>query len=192
MARLRTFIAVGLDKGIREHLAALQRSLARGAGDVKWVEPENLHVTLLFLGEVDDRQIPQVCARVTEVAAKLRPFTMSVETVGCFPNPHRPRILWAGVGRGADRLTELHDGLEVSFQDVGYRREERRYQPHITLGRAKADRRPAQLGSTLAQQTGWQGGEMQVCEVDVMSSELTPKGPAYTVLGRSRVGDAVN
>ena len=94
MARLRTFIAVDPGKPIRNHLVALQEALGRTGTEVKWVEPENLHVTLLFLGEVDERQVPGVCRIVQEGAARLEPFPMCVEHVGCFPNLRRPRIVW--------------------------------------------------------------------------------------------------
>ena len=188
MARIRTFIAVDLGKAIRDRTVALQEVLARTGTEVKWVEPENLHVTLLFLGEVDERQVPGVCQIVAGVTANHPAFPMSVETVGCFPNPRRPRVLWVGIGEGAQPLCALHDALEIPLQDLGYRREERRYTPHITLGRVKSDRPTDRLAAELARQAGWKGGETTVREVLVMSSELTPKGPIYTVLSRPRLG----
>src|SRR5687767_7627551 len=112
MSRLRTFIAVELEKGIRSRCLTLQETLARSAEDVKWVEAENLHVTLLFLGEVDERDLPAVCQVVGAACAEISPFTMSIEGVGCFPNLRRPRTLWVGVGRGTQDLVALHDALE--------------------------------------------------------------------------------
>src|ERR1700676_3570331 len=117
MARLRTFIAVDLGKPIRDRIISLQETLARTGTEVKWVEPENLHVTLLFLGEVDDREIPKVCKIISETARKRAAFPTSVETVGCFPNLRRPRILWIGVGEGAQPLCAIHDELEGPLQD---------------------------------------------------------------------------
>src|SRR3954467_14784444 len=128
MARIRTFIAVDVDKSIRERMVSLQETLARSGTDVKWTEPENLHVTLLFLGEVDDREVVSVCRAVTESCAQVAPFAMQVERAGCFPNPRRPRILWAGVGQGTQELCALHDLLETPLLELGcYRREERKY-----------------------------------------------------------------
>src|SRR5262245_63960024 len=112
MARIRTFIAVDLDKTVRDRTVALQEALARAGTEVKWVEPENLHVTLLFLGEVDDRDLSAVCRAVADCAQKQAPFPMSVETAGCFPSPRRPRVLWVGVGEGTQPLCALHDALE--------------------------------------------------------------------------------
>jgi len=188
MGRIRTFIAVDPGKPIRDRLLALQETLARTGTEVKWVEAENLHVTLLFLGEVDDREVHQVCRMVADGVREQPAFPMTVGTVGCFPNPRRPRVVWAGVGEGVQPLCTLHDALEEPLTELGYRREERRYTPHITLGRVKSDRPTDKLASALAKNAGWRGGETAVREILVMSSELTPQGPIYTVLSRAPLG----
>jgi 2'-5' RNA ligase len=189
MARLRTFIAIDLGKAIRDRLVALQENLARSGTEVKWVEPENLHVTLLFLGEVDERDVPQVCQVVAEAAQQQTSFPLSVENAGCFPNVRRPRVLWVGVGEGKQEVCILHDALEKPLLELGcYRREERQYTPHITLGRVKSDRPTDKLASALLKHAGWKGGETTVREVLIMSSELTSKGPIYTVLSRAKLG----
>jgi 2'-5' RNA ligase len=189
MARLRTFIAVDIGKPIRDRAVALQEKLAQTSSAVKWVEPENLHVTLLFLGEVDDREVPTICRVVAEQTQRHPAFSLSIERVGCFPNARRPRILWIGVGQGTQELCALHDGLEPPLLDLGcYRREERKYTPHITLGRVKSERPADQLAAALATHAGWQGGQTIVNEILVMSSKLTPQGPIYTVLSRAKLG----
>jgi 2'-5' RNA ligase len=200
MARLRTFIAIDLGQAIRDRCVALQEVLGRAGADVKWVEPENLHVTLLFLGEVVDRDVPTLCQAVADGCAGQEPFVLAVEAVGCFPNPRRPRTIWVGVGAGTQEVCALHDALEPPLLALGcYRREERQYTPHITLGRVKGDRGRAHaqrgegLAAALARQAGWRAGETEVREVRVLSSELTPRGPVYTVLSRAplsgRVGE---
>lgn len=188
MARLRTFIAIDLGKTIRERCIALQETLARAGTEVKWVEPENLHVTLLFLGEVDARDVPAVCQAVALACAEQPAFTLSVETVGCFPNPRRPRVVWVGVGEGAEEVIALHDALESPLLQLGcYRREERRYTPHITLGRVRGNGSTESLATALARKADWQAGSIDVNEVLVLSSELTPRGPVYAVLSRARL-----
>jgi RNA 2',3'-cyclic 3'-phosphodiesterase len=189
MARLRTFIGVDIGKAIRDRAVALQETLAEAGTDVKCVEPENLHVTLLFLGEVEDRTVPAVCQAVANATREHAPFPLSIERAGCFPNPRRPRILWIGVGEGTQELVALHDALEPPLLNLGcYRREERKYTPHITLGRVKSERPTERLSTALAKHAGWHGGSINVSEIQVMSSELTPKGPIYTVLSRAKLG----
>jgi 2'-5' RNA ligase len=186
MARLRTFVAIDLSKSVRDRAVVLQESLARSAPDVKWVEPQNLHVTLLFLGEVEDRTLPAVCRAVADVCKTHVPFVLTVEGVGCFPSPRRPRVVWIGLGQGTQEVVALHDELEGPLLDLGcYRREERQYTPHITLGRVRGEASADELAAALAKKAGWQGGEVRMGEVLVLSSELTPDGPVYTVLSRA-------
>ena len=188
MARLRTFIAIDLGEAIRGRCLALQETLARGGADVKWVGAENLHLTLLFLGEVEDRALPALCKAVGDACAARDAFRMSVESVGCFPNPRRPRVVWVGVGEGTTDVVALHDALETPLLELGcYRREDRPYTPHITLGRVKADRPTDDLAMALAKQARWRGGEANVSEVRVLSSELRREGPVYTVLSRAKL-----
>ena len=186
--RLRTFIGVDLGKPLRDRLVALQEKLSQGGAEVKWVEAENLHVTLLFLGEVDERELPALCRAVSVVCGRHDRFDLSLETVGCFPNPRRPRVVWAGVGAGGPELVALHDSLEPPLMElVRCRREERQYTPHVTLGRVRSDRSADLLAAALGRQAKWRGGEVEVHEVLVMSSQLTPQGPQYTVLSRGRL-----
>jgi len=188
MARVRTFIAIDIDKPIRDRAVSLQENLARSATDVKWVEPANLHVTLLFLGEVDDREVIQVCRAVGDCCASRPPFAMSIETVGCFPNPRRPRVLWVGVGEGASEITELHDALELPLLELGcYRKEDRKFTPHITLGRVKSEGPAENLAQALVKYSRWHAGTTMVHQVLVMASELSSSGPVYSVLSRARL-----
>ncbi len=189
MARIRTFIAIDPGKAIQDRLVSLQETLARTGAAVKWVERDNLHLTLLFLGEVDERAVPGVCQVVSETAAKQAAFGMTVEAAGCFPNPRRPRVLWVGVSAGTQEVCALHDALEQPLLDLGcYRREDRKYTPHITLGRIRTDPGTDQLAAALAKQSGWKGGDTTVRDVHVMSSELSSTGPVYTVLSRAKLG----
>jgi RNA 2',3'-cyclic 3'-phosphodiesterase len=188
MSRIRTFIAIDVDKAICARLVALQETLGQAGSEIKWVEPENLHVTLLFLGEVDDRDLAGVCSAVAECCKEHSPFRMSIEGADCFGNRRRPRTLWVGVGQGAQEICALHDDLEPPLLQLGcYRREKRKYTPHLTLGRVRSDRPNDQLASALTQQSKWKGGEMSVSEVLVMSSELASAGPTYTVMSRAKL-----
>ena len=192
MSRTRTFIAVALTKPIRERIVALQDELSRGEAEVKWTEAENIHVTLLFLGEVPNEELPAICRLVSQTVQGREPFGLSVEAVGCFPNIRRPRIVWVGVGAGTQELLKIHDDLEAPLFDLGFRKEDRKYTPHITLGRVKSDRPTEKLTAAIQRHAGWHGGEMTVQEIHVMSSELTRNRPVYTVLARAKLGEKAN
>jgi 2'-5' RNA ligase len=188
MPRLRTFLAIDVGEDIRARLISLQEQLAIIASDVKWVEPENLHVTLLFLGEVEQRETLAICRAAQKAVAKLPAFTMAVEGAGCFPNPRRPRTLWVGVGAGSAEVVAVHDAIEKPLLDMGnYRRETRGYVPHVTLGRVRGEGPNDELAKALAKHKSLSAGEVVVNDVRVMSSELTSDGPIYTVLGRAKL-----
>jgi 2'-5' RNA ligase len=188
MPRIRTFIAIDVDDALRDRLVALQETLARAGSEVKWVEPDNLHLTLLFLGEVEMKEVHAVCRAVADTCREHHVFPLTVERVGGFPNARRPRVLWAGVGEGAEDVVALHDALEPPLLDLGYyRREERHYTPHVTLGRVPNDGSADRLALAVEQQAQWRGGQQLVKQVLVMSSELTSNGPLYTVLSRAKL-----
>ena len=192
MSRLRTFIAVDPGQAIRDRLVALQENLARAGSDMKWVEPQNLHVTLLFLGEVDNRELPAVCRAVADACSRIARFAMTVGGVDCFGSPRRPRTVWAGLTEGGPELVALHDALEQPLLELGcYRREGRAFTAHLTLGRVKGERDDDAVAATLPQLANWEGGTIEVREVLVMSSELRSGGPLYTVLSRARLPKTV-
>jgi 2'-5' RNA ligase len=188
MGRVRTFVAIDPGDDIQSHLLLAQRKLARDVSDVKWVEEANLHLTLLFLGEVRDRDLSEICRCVTRSVAATNAFVMEFKGIGCFPNTRRPRVVWVGVAAGAAETIALHDAIETPLLELGcYRREERQFTPHLTLGRTKSDLPGEQLARVLPQYQDWRAGEAVVREVLVMSSELTSHGPEYTVLGRAKL-----
>ncbi len=188
MQRSRIFIGVDIGEEILDNAADLQARLARTGADVKWVTPASMHITLLFLGETDNRDLLTVCRVVQDVASREPPFTLRVSGVGAFPNNRHPKILWAGITDGADALRRLYDDLETKLLDLGcYRKEERGYTPHLTLGRAKAERDGHVLVPELVKHLAWDGGRTVVEEVVVYSSELERDGPVYTVLGRGEL-----
>jgi 2'-5' RNA ligase len=189
MARTRTFIAVDPGPAIRDRLTALQEELAGATEGIKWVEEENLHVTLQFIGEVGDRDLVAVCRAVEKTAAAQKQFALKVAGVGGFPNARRPRIVWAGITDGSAELIAVHAALIEPLEAIGcWRREERAYHPHLTLGRTKSDDPSEQLAKLLSKHESWTGGETTIREILVMASELTRQGPTYTVLSRAKLG----
>ena len=186
MARVRTFVGVEVSSSVRGKVAALQQALARSGADVRWQDAANLHVTLLFLGDVDERELGAVCRAVAKAAATEPPFTLTAAGVGAFPNARRPKTVWAGITDGAGPLQRLNAALEERMLELGcYRQEERGYTPHLTLGRAKRDADGFALASEIPKRLAWDGGATTVDEVLVYSSETGRDGPEYAVIGRA-------
>jgi len=188
MPRIRTFIAVDPGEAIRAQAQALQKKLSHGHESVKWAEPDNLHITLLFLGEVERSDTLSVCQLVQKVARSTAPFTLEVAGLGAFPNVRRPKILWIGAGEGADAMKELHDRIETPLLERGgYRTEDRGYTPHLTLGRISSDDRDEGWTDKLAELANWSAGSSTINEVLVMSSELHRSAPIYSILGSAKL-----
>lgn len=186
MARLKLFTGANVGSTIRSNAAALQQELAKTGANVKWVEPENLHVTINFLGEVDDRDLHGLCRALATVGKKEAPFRLAIAGIGAFPTPRRPKVLWAGIADGAEALARIHEASEPKLLELGvYRREERGYTPHLTLGRAKDEADGQLLAPELAKHAVWTGGDVFVEEILLFSSDHRREGPLYSVIARS-------
>jgi RNA 2',3'-cyclic 3'-phosphodiesterase len=183
--RVRTFIAVAASSQIRQAARKLAGLLSAAAGDVKWVEPENLHWTLQFLGDVEQCEIPALCSAVSTATQQLESFDLQARGAGAFPSANRPRTLWLGAGAGAQAMVALHAAIQKNLDRFGYRSEQRRFVPHITLGRAGRKAPPRSLIRELASLSEFDAGSMLVDEVTVYSSRLGPGGPTYEVLAHA-------
>jgi len=186
---LRTFVAVELDRAVRARAAELIAALRAAPAEVKWVEPHNLHLTFKFLDEVPSREIPRVCEAVAAAAAKVEPFELEIFGAGAFPNASRPRTIWLGAREGEQQMAALQQQLELALAKLGFRKEARRYQTHLTIGRVRQGG-PAMgdLGDRLRAQADFAAGRCAVHEVVVFSSQLERTGPIYTALGRAALG----
>jgi 2'-5' RNA ligase len=172
MARIRCFIGVDIGGEIRRNAAALQEQLARTGAGVKWVEPENMHITLLFLGDVDDRDIHNICKAIEAVVRDEGPFPFTISGIGAFPTMRRPKVIWAGVTEGSETLKLLQESLEAELLDKDlYSKEDRGYTPHLTLGRTRSEKDGQELAPELAKLSAWSGGRTMVNNVILYGSE---------------------
>lgn len=185
---MRLFFAIALDEAVRaataDVAAALQERLAHaGAGRaVKWVEPENLHVTLRFIGEVDDGRAARLLEAV-DAPLEAGTFGLRVGGAGCFPEHGAPRVLWAGVREGADHARAAFDALDRRLTPLGVEREPRPYTPHLTLGRVREiDRTGGRRLREWLAETPADLGALHVDGLTLYRSRLSPAGPRYEIL----------
>jgi 2'-5' RNA ligase len=188
MAKIRTFIAVELPTEVRSAAARLAKSLAEAPVEARWTEPDNLHWTLQFLGDVTVNETPRICQAVAKAVANLPRFELHALGAGAFPKIERPRTLWLGAQEGRDQMIALHDQIEESMSALGFRSEGRRFRPHITLGRLRhVDAGLDTLIELLRSHVEFDAGRMDVREVAIFSSELRRTGPIYTRLGTAKL-----
>jgi 2'-5' RNA ligase len=189
---VRSFIAIDLPAGVRAELTSLEEKLkTRRHPFVKWVDPESMHLTLKFLGNVAADSIPQIVGAVSSVAPMHSPFKLQVADTGAFPNWQRPQVVWVGVGGELDRLNSLQKGLESVLSPLGFPPESRPFSAHLTLGRLRDRvtpddrRRFAEFAQTVEFKTSL---SFEVNAIRLMKSQLTPAGPIYSELAVARLG----
>jgi 2'-5' RNA ligase len=173
-------VGVPLPDDVRQRLAAEIERLRAHAADVAWVAPDNLHVTLKFLGPVDEARVPSVAAAVTAAAAGQRGFEVGVRGLGAFPSPERPRVLWAGVDDAPQRLAALAAAVDAACGALGFPPEPRAFAAHVTLGRVRDGRRRPALAAALGR--GGDFGRVRVDRAVLMRSDLSPRGARYSAL----------
>ena len=186
---LRTFVAIEIGSANRARAEELIETFHAAGADVKWVGPENLHLTLKFLGEVQSRETHRVCEAVQRGVAKVEPFEFEFHGAGAFPNAGRPRTLWIGAGTGEEEMIALHDHVDAALGKLGFRKEHRRFHPHLTIGRVRrGGPGVAELGQLVEQHADFSAGRISVRQAVVFSSQLTGSGPIYEALGRAKLG----
>jgi len=179
--RVRSFVAVPLDAAAQRALVALERELARAAPELKWVDPELMHLTLKFLGDVAEERLPEVTSAVRAALAPFRAFDVQLSGAGAFPDPAHARVLWAGAGAGTPELASLARAVEEAVEPLGFERESREWRAHVTLSRVKTRlREPAKLQEALA--APHELPRFRVDRVHLMKSEQSPRGLSYTPL----------
>lgn len=186
--QVRTFIAIELPPGVKRVMGDVEQELkAASPAPVRWVKPDNIHLTLKFLGNVDSALTPGLIDGVREAVAGLGPFHLSLAGLGAFPNPARARVVWVGLEGDLEPLADLQQRVEGQTAKLGFAKDERPFSPHLTLGRvnnASSDQqrllKDALLGLSVPAYEGF-----EVNEIVVLRSELRPGGAVYTPLGRA-------
>lgn len=190
MRKIRLFWAVNLPPATRKKIHRIGDRLREAGADAKWVEENNLHVTVKFLGDAD----PGLVDRITEGASgrlkSLERFSLEPVGMGFFPGAHSPRVLWVGLGGDVGTLRQAALAVEDAMEGLGFLREQRKFSPHLTLARIRSPRNVERLARQVhAGAAGISGlGFFDVDSVDLMSSTLTGSGPVYRLLASVSLG----
>ena len=184
---VRVFVAVGLSGEAREQLVnAVARIREEVPEGIQWADPSGMHLTLKFLGNIPSGGVAPLLDCLEPVAASHGSFSLELAVLGMFPNRNKPRVLWAGVDGNLDALSRLQQDAEEAITALGHPPEERPFRPHITLGRPRrtvSDANRGRIGSVVSGLTPPSAVRWEVESVEMMRSELHPRGARYTVLG---------
>jgi 2'-5' RNA ligase len=179
---MRTFIAIEIPKHIRKKVDNFIADDKKRELPIKWVKFENLHITLKFLGEIDENKKEEITLVIKELGKKYARFNMNLQKLGCFPNPRNPRVLWIGVALGSEKLIEIANELEEQLARFGFKKE-KRFHAHLTIGRIK---KFCKIDDILAKNI-----DTEIFSADSIiffKSTLKPEGPIYEELDKFSLG----
>lgn len=189
---IRAFIAIELEPATIRALGAVQERLRKspGAGQVKWVAPGSVHLTLKFIGDMDSGRVPAMVDAIRRASAGGRPFRLGLGAPGAFPSLGRPNVVWIGLTGPVEAAAAIARRLEDECAALGFPREERPFAPHLTLGRVRREAGPEErraIGDSVRRAGAAEPAPFAVDAVCLMRSDLRPSGAVYTELARIRL-----
>ena len=179
---LRTFVALTLPHEVTAVLSRLQQSLRSGGIKMSWVRPENIHLTLKFLGDTPQADVASIAGALRQALHGLTPLALSVQGLGVFPGIKRPRVLWAGLGGDIPNLKRLAEGVDAALLPIGFKPEKRGFKAHLTLGRMRKAVDSRQLQRLMADEGEFRPMAYTARRVVFYKSDLKPNGAVYTPL----------
>ena len=178
---IRSFLALELPDQARQVLLRLHNELKGSTLDVRWVRPEGIHLTVVFLGRIREADVSPIIQVAGKGCSSHGPFPVSLHGLGCFPNSRSPRVLWVGVESDMERMSRFRDDLQDKLLPFGIRPEKRDFRPHLTLGRfRKPGRRAPGLEELLIKHRGLTSPLCSLNELALFKSELKSGGAVYT------------
>lgn len=179
---MRTFIAIEIEPPIKDKISSLVQELGKAGVKVGWVKKESIHLTLKFLGEIEEKKIKEVSEKLKLISSKIKPFRIRIEGTGWFPEKgSNPRVLWIGV-KYPEQLKILWEEIEKELEKTGFRKEVREFSPHITIGRVKGNGSVHKVLEIFKKSITYLFGEMEVKRITLFQSILKPDGAEYIPL----------
>jgi 2'-5' RNA ligase len=178
---IRSFIAFDIDsESVIKRLSEVQKTLVNTGADLKIVQPQNIHVTMRFLGNISPNMIDPIYEEMEKVS--FAPFEIELRGLGAFPTLRYARVIWAGIKRGTEELTDISNQLEPRLRGLGFKPDRKGFSPHLTIARVKSGRNKAELIRTIQEFENYQFGIIKASSLRLKRSVLTLKGPIYSTL----------
>jgi 2'-5' RNA ligase len=185
---IRSFLAIELPKPILRKIEEVQGDLRLTHADVRWVNPEKIHLTLKFFGNIEESRVDPIFKSIEKTIRNTSPFSLKVRGVGAFPQMKNPRVIWMGLVEEGEDLTSFQKQIETQLEKIGFPPEGRFFHPHLTLGRMRSSRGKGDLVGRIERYKEEEFGDLQVESVVLFKSDLKPTGPIYTSLGEVKLG----
>jgi 2'-5' RNA ligase len=179
MPTFRGFIAI--DVTATQKILEFEKEIKSTGADVKLVAPENIHITLKFLGDTDEAMVDQIETIIRDAVKGIEPFTIRLQGTGVFPNQKNIRVIWIGIEDGNIPGT-IASTIDEHLALVGFEKEKRGFSSHLTIGRVKTARNKENLIKTMEKYTDIEFGTFIVDSIKLKKSDLTPQGPIYSTI----------
>lgn len=189
MKKIRSFIAIPLPSPLQTKLGELETTLKHQMQEgITWVHPDLLHITMKFLGDIDDILVPDILEVMRNTAVQYKPFEIIIQKLGTFPEHRSPNIVWVGLDEPIPTVQRLGRNLDESLSKLGISREDKEFHAHITIARIKQRQPKCNWPQLVAEYQNTVWGRVNVKSFILFQSTLLPKGPIYTPLGEVALG----
>jgi 2'-5' RNA ligase len=179
MPTFRGFIAI--DIKTTPQITMFEKEITKTGANVKLVEPENIHITVKFLGDTDENYIDVIEQSIKESVLSIKPFPITLEGTGVFPNHNYIKVIWIGIIDNGN-IETIARAIDEKLKPLGFKKENRRFSPHLTVGRVKTARNKDQLLKVIGNYNAVEFTIQNIQSITLKKSELTPNGPIYTTL----------
>jgi len=187
---MRAFIAIELPQNIKNTIGRLQTKLKASSAGLKWVDPSNIHLTLKFLGDIDEKSKDGICTLLKEICGRTPLFTIKLQGLSAFPSIQSPRIIWIGLSQGHDQLKAIVDQIENSLRKYGICNETKPFSWHITIARVHSQKNVQYLTRDMAKmerESMQEFREFQAGNITLFKSTLLPQGPIYEIIQQTNL-----
>ena len=177
MSQLRAFLAIDVDEDLKAKMYKVIKEFRQIDANIKYVDLENLHLTLKFFGDIDTEGIELLSSKISKVVGEFDSFNIKIKGCGAFPNTNRIKVIWLGI-EDDEIVRKLHDELDKEFVRLGFDKD-KKFSSHLTIGRMKSGKGKNKVKSTIEEFSEVEIGEMTVDKIVLKKSTLTPQGPIY-------------
>lgn len=179
---IRAFIAVEIDRSLKQKISELISKLKKSDTNIKWVNENQIHFTLKFLGNIEESKVQAISTVLKSITSHSKEFALTLSDIGAFPNMRRPRVIWIGADKGAGNLKILADKIEIELEKLGFEKEKREFKSHLTLGRVRSLKNIENLEKIINETDFQPPNEIKIDKLVLFQSTLTPKGAIYAPL----------
>jgi 2'-5' RNA ligase len=178
---IRSFLAFDIENNmVLNRFSTTQNQLVQTGADLKLVEPQNIHITIRFLGNITPAMAETISAEMKKI--QFTPFTVQIKGLGAFPNPNYSRVIWAGITTGANQLKNVFSQLEPQLRGLGFKPDSKGFSPHLTIARVRSGRNKQQLAKFITENANYEFGAVNAKCLRLKKSDLTPRGPVYSTI----------